>query len=217
LPEQCRIRHVPVRGADACAESSLRIQIFALLIHVLAPLWSAGSLNFVGVNGFFDSINWRMIVRILAFSLLFFISTLVSAQSITLNASDPGYASRPAVQGINVSSLDEERQPAMYALYGVYQSLHLLSPMPIGTRFTVVYQDGSSEVAVLLCRQGTECVQPVAGTKKYANGSSAESGGGGGSDTGGTSGSGGQETTIVSGSSNSGYVYVKELTVVNEP
>jgi hypothetical protein len=111
------------------------------------------------------------------FKVLFLALFSSSAFAITINAGNAPYNSIASAQGIGYQSDGELRQAAMYSLVGMYNSTHLTSQIPLNSTVQVIYDDGSKEKAIVLCRTGTACVQPVPGT---AEGPGPGTGGGDG-------------------------------------
>lgn len=127
-----------------------------------------------------------------------------ASQAQTIDARTSPFGDLAAVQGVDISSIDEVRQAAQFALWGAYQSLNGLNSIPLNQPFTIIYPDGSSEMAVRVCSSGTACVQPIDGTRKNADGSSADGGGGGGGGDGAIGGGGGSYSPPGNGVGGSG-------------
>jgi hypothetical protein len=119
--------------------------------------------------------------------LLFVVSSHVLA--LTIDSRYPPYNAVPAASGVTGHSIIDFKQAAMVALAGAYRTLNGLSSMPVGTRFTVIYSDGSQQEGTLVCLVGSPCVAPDETTLQLAGGSTAPGGGSG--DNGGGSGNGG--------------------------
>ena len=131
-----------------------------------------------------------------AFRLLMFLALVAfshsgMAQSVTINAGDAPYNLLPAVRNITVRSDVELRIAALSAAAGAYRhqfGLMALSKLPAGSQFKMIYEDGSSERAVVDSQTSSLGTVPVPGTQRDADGNLIASNGGGSGSNGGSNG-----------------------------
>ena len=141
----------------------------------------------------------------LHFSVLFVVAALFYAPIAigqivtTINASNSPYDSRPAIQGVTVQSDTFVRTGALSQAAGVYRSQTggLSSPLKVGATFKMIYEDGSSELGVIVSLSSDTDAAPVPGTQQAAP---ASGGGGGGGDPNGGGGGGGSGGGFIGGS-----------------
>lgn len=153
----------------------------------------------------------KMFARLLILFGLLFSATVVAQQVIDTRV--PQYAAIGElnnVRNVNVGSLLEVRMAGGIAVRGALS-------LAAGTRFTLVWPNGSREDMYVACVNSTVCVHPIAGTQKNPDGSQADSNGayhngqpdgasgGGGSGGDGTPGHGGGGGYVPPGGGGGGW------------
>jgi hypothetical protein len=116
------------------------------------------------------------LLRFLIVVLGVLVGSQVSAQVIT--AGEAPYDT-PAIVGVSIQSDFAVRTGALTSAAGIYRTLggNGLGSLPQGSRFTLIYTDGSSEQGLVGCIVGTACVEPIPGTQVAGDGNVSGEGG----------------------------------------
>ncbi|WP_170874057.1 hypothetical protein, partial [Xanthomonas translucens] len=97
------------------------------------------------------------------------------AAIVSIDSRKAPYNQVAPAQGVGASDIPEVRQAGMLGLVGMYRISKGITSLPNGSTVTVIWNDGSTEKATIVCQSGTPCVQPIPGSLTGGGG-----GGGGG-------------------------------------
>lgn len=88
----------------------------------------------------------------------------------TINASEPPYNTAPALQGIGIDSDVSVREGGDSQARGRYVSQHGLESLPMGSVFTITYQDKTSESVLVVNPLWTLSSVPIPGSQVSSDG-----------------------------------------------
>ena len=100
----------------------------------------------------------------------FFISSMASAGSFTIDANSAPYNTSPNAPGVGVISDIAERQNSMFALVGMHNTVNPGNKIEPGDVVTFKWQDGSSEKARVLNMFTPVGLVPIQGTQSMPAG-----------------------------------------------
>lgn len=137
----------------------------------------------------------RNLFKLLYLALALVTSSTAFAQVVSINARNEPYSSFPAIRNVTSSTTPVDlRIAALTAAAGAYRAQAPFDErLPAGSRFRMIYSDGSSEIGEVETVSSSLGSVPVPGTQRDASGNllSGSSGGGVGDGNGGPAGTGG--------------------------
>lgn len=97
---------------------------------------------------------------------LLFISGVVLAAAIIIRASDENYGNLSNVLGTSIASEAEIRTAGLSPAAVRYRQISGQSSLPVGSEFTMVWEDGSSERASINSRVSSLGATPIPGSQR---------------------------------------------------